>query len=140
MAHNIDQLFQAYVSDVGTRGLQAVAYTDGHFVIRTGSVNTSESDVPVTGGGQPSAQTSAPASAAAGKLTPAQFVSRYANVQLEKGAAVKTEDDIFGGQGYFVDNMVRCSTGFSAFGPTGLPLVLTAGHCTQDGSAQGRRP
>lgn len=136
VAQNIDQLFQAYVREVGTRGLQAVAYTDGHFVIRTGSVNTAESDAPVTGGGQPSPPGTTPAPATAGKLTPAQFVSRYANVQLEKGAAVKTEDDIFGGQGYFVDSMVRCSTGFSAFGPTGLPLVLTAGHCTQDGSAK----
>lgn len=136
VAQNIDQLFQAYVSDVGTRGLQAVALTDGHFVIRTGSVNTSESDVPATVGGQHSPQASAPASAASGKLTPAQFVSRYANVHLEKGAAVKTEDDVFGGQGFFVDNMVRCSTGFSAFGPTGLPLVLTAGHCAADGLAK----
>jgi hypothetical protein len=136
VAHDIDQLFHAYISDVGTRGLQAVAYTDGHFVIRTGSVNTSEADVPVTGSGQASVETSAPASSAAGKLTPAQFVARYANVQLEKGAAVTTEDDIFGGQGFFVDNMIRCSTGFSAFDPTGLPLVLTAGHCTQDGLAQ----
>ncbi|WP_190987624.1 S1 family peptidase [Pseudarthrobacter sulfonivorans] len=136
VAHDIDQLFQAYVSDVGTRGLQAVAYTAGHFVIRTGSVNTAEADVPVTVSGQLTAQATASESAAAGKLTPAQFVSRYANVQLEKGAAVKTEDDIFGGQGFFVDNMLRCSTGFSAFDPTGLPLILTAGHCTQDGSAK----
>jgi hypothetical protein len=134
VAQDIDQLFQAYVTDVGTQGLQAVAYTDGHFVIRTGSVNTPESDVHGTDSGQSTSQGTAPAGA--GKLTPAQFVSRYANVRLEKGAAVKTEDDILGGQGYFVDNMVRCSTGFSAFGPTGLPLVLTAGHCTQDGSAK----
>ncbi|MET3720741.1 S1 family peptidase [Arthrobacter sp. UYEF21] len=136
LAQNIDQLFQAYVRDVGTRGLQAVAYTDGHFVIRTGSANTSESDIPgnLTGVGPP--QASANGSATGQKLTPAQFVSRYTNVQLEKGAAVKTEDDIFGGQGYFVDNLATCSTGFSAFGPTGLPLVLTAGHCTKDGLAK----
>ncbi|WP_255770555.1 peptidase [Pseudarthrobacter sulfonivorans] len=148
VAQNIDQLFQAYVHEVGTRGLQAVAYTDGHFVIRTGPGNTSESDVPGAVSEQPSLPASAPEPtlaaepassprpAAAGKLTPEQFVSRYANVQLETGAAVKTEDDIFGGQGFFVDNMIRCSTGFSAFGPTGLPLVLTAGHCTGDGTAK----
>lgn len=134
VAQNIDQLFQAYVREVGTRGLQAVAYTDGHFVIRTGSVNTPESVALVGGGGQPSPAATSPASA--GKLTPAQFVSRYANVRLENGTAVKTEADVFGGQGFFVDSMMRCSTGFSAFGPTGLPLVLTAGHCTQDGSAK----
>jgi hypothetical protein len=136
VAQNIDQLFQAYVSDVGTRGLQAVAYTDGHFVIRTGSVNTPESDVPATSGALSSRTGTAPAQATAGKLTPAQFVSRYANVRLEKGASVKTEDDVLGGQGYFLDNTSKCSTGFSAFGPTGLPLVLTAGHCTQDGAAK----
>jgi hypothetical protein len=136
VAQNIDQLFQAYVRDVGTRGLQAVAYTDGHFVIRTGPGNTSESDITGTASGEPSLPASAPEAAAAGKLTPAQFVSRYANVQLVKGAAVKTEDDIFGGRGFFVDNMLRCSTGFSAFGPTGMPMVLTAGHCTGDGSAK----
>jgi hypothetical protein len=136
VAGNVDQLFQAYVRDVGTQGLQAVAYTDGHFVIRTGSLNTPESEVPANAGSQPSPAASAPGSTAPGKLTPAQFVARYANVQLEKGAAVKTEDDIFGGQGYFVDNMAICSTGFGAFSPTGLPLVLTAGHCAADGLAR----
>ncbi|QNE15686.1 S1 family peptidase [Pseudarthrobacter sp. NBSH8] len=136
VAGSIDQLFQAYVRDVGTKGLQAVAYTDGHFVIRTGSVNTPESEVPTTHDSQPAAGASAPASAEPGKLTPAQFVARYANVQLEKGAAVKTEDDIFGGQGYFADNQAICSAGFSAFSPAGLPLVLTAGHCAADGLAK----
>ncbi|MHA7303341.1 S1 family peptidase [Pseudarthrobacter sp. MDT1-22] len=136
VAGNIDQLFQAYVRDVGTKGLQAVAYTDGHFVIRTGSVNTPESEVSATQDSQPAAEASAPGSADPGKLTPAQFVARYANVQLEKGAAVKTEDDIFGGQGYFADNLAICSAGFGAFSPTGLPLVLTAGHCTEDGLAK----
>ncbi|QHK20258.1 hypothetical protein GU243_11530 [Pseudarthrobacter psychrotolerans] len=136
VAGNIDQLFQAYVRDVGTQGLQAVTYTDGHFVIRTGSVNTPESEVSATQDSQPAAEASAPASADPGKLTPAQFVARYANVQLEKGAAVKTEDDIFGGQGYFADNLAICSAGFGAFSPTGLPLVLTAGHCAEDGLAK----
>ncbi|WP_426987818.1 S1 family peptidase [Pseudarthrobacter sp. Y6] len=141
VAGNIDQLFQAYVRDVGTQGLQAVAYTDGQFVIRTGSVNTPESEGTANLGSQPfpaaaSPAASAPAPSAAGKLTPAQFVARYANVQLEKGAAVKTEDDIFGGQGYFIDNMARCSAGFGAFSPSGLPLVLTAGHCAEDGLAK----
>jgi hypothetical protein len=136
VAGNIDQLFQAYVRDVGTQGLQAVAYTDGHFVIRTGSVNAPESEVPSILGSQPASGASGPASADPGKLSPAQFVARYANVQLEKGAAVKTEDDIFGGQGYVADNLATCSAGFGAFSPTGLPLVLTAGHCAEDGLAK----
>jgi hypothetical protein len=136
VAGNIDQLFQAYVRDVGIQGLQAVAYTDGHFIIRTGSVNTPESEVQANLGSRPASRVSAPASTAPGKLTPAQFVARYANVQLEKGAAVKTEDDILGGQGYFADNLAICSAGFGAFSSTGRPLVLTAGHCTEDGLAK----
>lgn len=145
VAADIDQLFQDYIRDVGTAGLQAVTYADGHFVIRAGSMNTAESDVPAPVVPAPTvpaptataaAAPASPSSAAPGKLTPAQFVARYANVQLEKGAAVKTEDDILGGQGYFADNLAICSAGFGAFGPTGLPLVLTAGHCTEDGLAK----
>ncbi|HET7140630.1 MAG TPA: hypothetical protein VFI36_10755, partial [Arthrobacter sp.] len=33
-------------------------------------------------------------------------------------------------------DMAICSAGFGAFGPTGLPLVLTAGHCAEDGLAK----
>lgn len=151
VAADIDQLFQDYIRDVGTAGLQAVTYTDGHFVIRAGSMNTAESDVPaptvpaptVPAPTVPAPTATAPAAPASpsssvspGKLTPAQFVARYANVQLEKGAAIKTEDDVFGGQGYFIDDMAICSAGFGAFSPTGLPLVLTAGHCAEDGLAK----
>ena len=69
-------------------------------------------------------------------MTPAQFVAQYTNVKLEKGAAVKTEGDLLGGQGYYADNTAICSAGFSAFSPAGLPLVLMAGHCTADGLAR----
>lgn len=134
-ARDIDQLFQEYVRDVGTAGLQAVVFTDGHFVIRTGARSTPESDVP----GIPDAPEPAPmpeATAAPGMLSPAEFAARYSNVQLETGASLKTEESYFGGQGYFADNLAICSAGFSAFGPTGLPLVLTAGHCTEDGLAR----
>ncbi len=141
VAGDLDQLFQAYVRDVGVQGLQAVSYTDGHFVIRAGSVNTPESEVPAPTASAPTetaptASASPSSSAAPGKVTPAEFVARYANVHLEKGAAIKTEDDIFGGQGYFIDNMAICSAGFGAYSPTGLPLVLTAGHCAEDGLAK----
>ena len=135
VAGDLDQLFQAYMREVGTKGLQAVAYTDGHFVIRTGSINTAESEVAGGPAGQQTHSSAVPA-ASAGKLTPAQFVAQYANVQLEKGASIKTEGDIFGGQGYFVDNMAICSAGFGAFSPAGLPLILTAGHCAEDGLAK----
>ncbi|WP_258229023.1 S1 family peptidase [Arthrobacter sp. HMWF013] len=134
-ARDIDQLFQEYVRDVGTAGLQAVVFTDGHFVIRTGAHSTPESGVP----GIPDApQPTTPEAtvAAPGTASPAEFAARYSNVQLETGASLKTEESYFGGQGYFADNLAICSAGFSAFGPTGLPLVLTAGHCTEDGLAK----
>ena len=40
------------------------------------------------------------ADAAPGKISPADFVARYANVQLEQGSPVTTEADVFGGEGY----------------------------------------
>ncbi len=135
VASDIDQLFHAYVRDVGMRGLQAVTYAEGRFVIRTGFVNTTESRLQA-GPRLQSSQGPEVAPAAPGKVTPAQFAARYANVQLQEGAIVRTEDDVFGGQGYLVDSFPRCSAGFAAFSPSGLPLLLTAGHCTDDGSAK----
>jgi LPXTG-motif cell wall-anchored protein len=133
-AWDIDQLFQEYVRDVGTAGLQAVVFTDGHFVIRTGAHSIPESGVPgIQDAPQPTPESTL---AAPGTLSPAEFAARYSNVELETGASLKTEESYFGGQGYFADNLAICSAGFSAFGPTGLPLVLTAGHCTEDGMAK----
>ncbi|MCU1530615.1 MAG: trypsin-like serine protease [Arthrobacter sp.] len=134
LASSTEQLFQAYVRDVGPAGLQAVAYTDGHFVIRTGGTNTPEAGPPSLLDPLP-ASASTPA-AAPGKISPAEFVARYANVQLEKGARIKTEEDLFGGQGYVVDGMSICSAGFGAFTPAGEPVALTAGHCAEDGAAK----
>ena len=46
VAGSAEQLFQAYVREVGPAGLQAVAYADGHFIIRTGGTNTPEAKCP----------------------------------------------------------------------------------------------
>ncbi len=135
VASDIDELFHAYVRDVGMQGLQAVTYAEGRFVIRTGFVNTPESGLQA-GPRLQSSQGPEVAPAAPGKVTPAQFAARYANVQLQEGTTVRTEDDVFGGQGYLVDSFPRCSAGFAAFSPSGLPLLLTAGHCTDDGAAK----
>jgi hypothetical protein len=132
VAGSTEQLFQAYVHEVGPAGLQAVAFADGYFIIRTGGTNIPEAQDP--GAPSPGSLNRA-AEPAPGKISPADFVSRYANVLLEKGTAIKTEDDLFGGQGYVIDNMTICSAGFGAFDPSGLPLVLTAGHCAEDGKA-----
>jgi hypothetical protein len=131
VALSTDQLFEAYVREVGPAGLQAVAYTGGHFVVRTGGTNTAESVLPAGLAPQPPSEVPAP-----GKMSAAEFVARYKNVQLEKGAPIKTEaatTDFFGGQGYVTDVNTICSAGFAAFDAAGLPAVLTAGHCAEDG-------
>ena len=137
VASSTEQLFQAFVRDVGTAGLQAVAYSDGHFIIRTGGENTAEAAgsaaAVVPGGGT---ERTARAATAPGKVSPADFVKRYANVALEKGSAIAKEDQLFGGQGYVTDANAICSAGFGAFSPAGQPVVLTAGHCAQDGNAK----
>ena len=72
-------------------------------------------------------------------MSAADFVARYANVALEQGSRIATEGDFFGGQGYIIDGRTLCSAGFGAFGPAGEPLVLTAGHCADDGAAKQAR-
>ncbi|HET8878517.1 MAG TPA: S1 family peptidase [Arthrobacter sp.] len=143
IASSTDQLFAAYVRDVGPAGLQAVAYADGHFVIRTGGVNAAEetSQTPAAPTTTTAAAPTAPASlpAAPGKISAADFVARYKNVQLEKGAPITTEataSDLFGGQGYVTDVSTICSAGFSAYDAAGLPVILTAGHCAEDGASK----
>lgn len=136
VASSVDELFEAYVREVGPAGLQAVASADGHFVIRTGGTNTAEAALPDFAPPQrPATQTSA-----AAKMTAADFVARYDNVRLEKGAPVTTQasadSDLFGGQGYVTDSNFTCSAGFGAYNSaTGAPLVLTAGHCSNDGAS-----
>lgn len=135
LASSTQQLFEAYVREVGAAGLQAVTYTSGHFVIRTGGTNTAQSvpaSLPASG---PEAQP-ATVSGAKPKMSAAAFVARYANVALEQGSRIATEEDFFGGQGYVIDGRTLCSAGFGAFSPTGEPLVLTAGHCAADGTAK----
>lgn len=135
IASNTDQLFGDYVREVGPAGLQAVAYADGHFVIRTGGTSTAEAALPaVLDPRLPSVKSETPAP---GKVSAAEFAARYKNVQLEKGTPIKTEEDFFGGQGYTNDLSSVCSAGFGAYGPGGVPLVLTAGHCAYDGAARG---
>lgn len=134
IAVSTEQLFQAYLREVGTTGLQAVVYSGDKFVIRTGSIAAAQSTQGT--GGEPSMPPGTlETTAAPGKISPSEFVARYANVVLDGGAPLKPEADVPGGVGYRTDNRAICSTGFSAFDPSGLPAVLTAGHCTDDGMA-----
>ena len=130
LASSTEQLFQAYVREVGPAGLQAVAYSGGSFTIRTGGTNAAEAGL----SGVPNQ--SAATATAPGKISPADFVARYANVQLEQGPPATTEADVFGGEGIAIDRRTICSTGFGAFSAAGLPVVLTAGHCAEDGTAR----
>ncbi|MDV8147049.1 trypsin-like serine protease [Arthrobacter sp. B10-11] len=126
VAASSDQLFNDYVSEVGADGLQAVAYANGSFVIRTGGTNQPEA------GGTP--ETPASGTPAASPPSPSEFVARYSNVRLEQGEPLAPEEDFFGGQGYVLNNGIVCSAGYGAYSPEGEPLVLTAGHCTEDGT------
>lgn len=138
LAHSTQQLYQAYLREVGPAGLQAVAHTGSGFVIRTGGVNTSEASqegmrAPESAGTDVAGPEAA---AAAGKISAEEFVARFTNVELDAGARLAPEADVPGGLGYAADTGYVCSTGFAAFDPAGLPAVLTAGHCTNDGSAR----
>ena len=129
-ATSAEQLYQAYVQDVGAAGLQAVASADGKFIIRTGGVNAPET------GTATETDTARAVESGEPSLSPSEFVARYANVVLEKGDPIASEEDFLGGQGYRIDGGVVCSAGFSGFSPDGKRLVLTAGHCADDGAAR----
>ena len=146
-ASSVQQLYQAYLRHVGPAGLQSVAAgADGTFIIRAGGDNSPENAAPAEApanapaGGQPAGGQPADDAAEPGGgqgMSPSEFVAQYANVVLEKGAPLVSEEDFLGGQGYRVDGGgVVCSAGFSAFSPAGEPLVLTAGHCADDGAAR----
>jgi hypothetical protein len=132
-ATSTEQLYRAYLRDVGAAGLQAVAAAGGKFIIRTGGVNSPEK-APQTD--QQPGDGAVQGDVGETGMSPSEFVAQYANVVLEKGEPMASEEDFFGGQGYRIDGVVVCSSGFSAFSPGGEPLVLTAGHCAEDGTAR----
>ncbi|GGI68508.1 S1 family peptidase [Pseudarthrobacter scleromae] len=132
LALSTEQLFQAYVAEVGLQGLQAVVTSGGKFVIRTGGVNAPEA----APDGTAAAEATSSEAGHAGRKSPAEFVARFANVELDDGTPLAPEAEVPGGVGYIADTGWICSTGFSAFDPAGLPAVLTAGHCASDGEAE----
>ncbi len=83
---------------------------------------------------------SARMAAATATLTPADFASSYANVTVKgsAGAGTPLAEEVFGGQGYYGEAgagmYASCSIGFNGWDPQGNPAVITAGHCTGDGS------
>lgn len=155
VAASTDQLFKDYVREVGPAGLQAVAYANGSFVIRTGGTNQPEArsapaapaapgspvspatpDAPGSPASPaaPAAPTGGTPESPASAASPSEFVARYSNVRLEQGEPLAPEEDFFGGQGFVLNNGIICSAGYGAYSPAGDPIVLTAGHCTDDGT------
>lgn len=133
VAASTDQLFTDYVREVGAAGLQAVAYANGSFVIRTGGTNQAEAGIARATPAAPAAPAGGTASSAPA-ASPSEFVARYSNVRLEQGEPLAPEEDFFGGQGFVLNNGIICSAGYGAYSPAGEPIVLTAGHCTDDGT------
>lgn len=136
LAVSTEQLFQAYLREVGPEGLQAVMAADGKFIIRTGGITSPESRTEPTVEHGSGDSGTAPGKIDEVKVSPAEFASRYANVELDGGTPLAPEADLPGGLGYHSDFGFVCSTGFSVFDPAGLPAVLTAGHCASDGAAE----
>jgi streptogrisin C len=122
LAVSAQQLFRDYLLRVGPKNLQGVSSSSGKFVIRTASTARLE----------PGESPLIPP----GKITAAEFVAGYANVELDDAARLVPEMDVLGGEGYSTDLGEICSTGYSVFDPVGLPAVLTAGHCSNDGTAR----
>lgn len=125
-ANSVDALLTDYIAKFGASKLQAVMFTtDGRFVIRTGEPAKA---------GPAMARSAAPAP----ETTPADFVSKYSNVDIETvdGPAAPYVD-VVNGQGYLALAGLQggsCSIGWNGFNPAGLPAIISAGHCTFDGT------
>lgn len=66
--------------------------------------------------------------------SPEQFATA-AGLTVQTGQLATTRADILGGEGWGHPTvMPRCSIGFAAFAPDGRQSMLTAGHCTNEGT------
>jgi LPXTG-motif cell wall-anchored protein len=127
-ATSVDALFDAYVAKFGVGNLQSVMETaDGKFVIRTGDAATTA----------PSA--TARSLSASTTISAEKFADAFGNVDVEhaEGPAKALANDVVDGQGYAAPKGGNfyglCSIGWNGFNATGLPAVISAGHCTDDG-------
>ncbi|PYI66182.1 hypothetical protein CVV68_15435 [Arthrobacter livingstonensis] len=135
-ASSVDALFADYVAKFGVKNLQSVMVnTAGDYVIRTGDTKI----------GAESAPSTAVTFSAAARPSVADFEAKYNNVVVTAASgpatslAVKSPaGDVANGQGYashIIDkNYETCSIGWNGFNSKGDPAVISAGHCTRDGS------
>lgn len=130
-APSVDSLVEDYLAEYGAGNLESIM-TDGagHFTIRTGEPATAS---PATG--TPLSRSAAPT-----KPSIEDFAAQYGNVTIEttSGPATALADEVVNGQGYAShvtgDKYALCSIGWNGFNKGGDPAVITAGHCTDDGS------
>ncbi|MBD7994796.1 trypsin-like serine protease [Arthrobacter sp. Sa2CUA1] len=126
-ATDLTSLARDYIANVGVEGLQSISLGSDGFTI-----NVQNPEAPVTASARTLQDSAAP-------TTPKEFADEYTNVKAESsgsGAGVPLED-VYGGQGYAIDTgqgFFACSVGFNGWNPEGDPAVITAGHCTGDGS------
>ncbi|MBD8042479.1 trypsin-like serine protease [Arthrobacter sp. Sa2BUA2] len=127
-ATDLTSLARDYIANVGVDGLQSISLDSDGFTI-----NVENPEAPVTASARTLQDSAAPA-------TPKEFADDYTNVQAVKsngGPGVPLEN-VYGGQGYVSGNGSQlagsCSIGFNGWNPAGEPAVITAGHCTGDGS------
>lgn len=127
-ASDLTALTLDYIASFGVEGLQSVTLGANGYTI---SVADPEASLPAA---------SVRMSAAATAVTPADFASSYANVTVKgsAGAGTPLAEEVFGGQGYYGEagpgRYASCSIGFNGWDPEGNPAVITAGHCTGDGT------
>lgn len=126
---DVDTVVADYAKEFGVAKLQSIMQdANGNIVIRTGD--------PLTDVAQPSAKSVT----AEPQTTTADFAAKYGNVVLEAadGPATALATDVTNGQGYAAQvspgNFGVCSIGWNGFNKAGDPAVISAGHCTNDGS------
>ena len=130
-AGSLDEVAKAYISTFGTEQLHSIMVDgSGEFVIKIGGTADAL---------QAAAAGSLIRMASAEPQTAAEFDAAYTNVTVKDlQAPLVALDDVPGGTGIAMPvsptQGYLCSTGFNAWDAAGLPAVITAGHCTNDGA------
>ncbi|MDJ0311858.1 LPXTG cell wall anchor domain-containing protein [Arthrobacter sp. H35-D1] len=129
-AASVDALFADYVGEFGATALQSIMVNgNGEFVIRTGDAATT------------SPMATQRSFTQAAKPSTDDFAAKYGNVVVEpaQGPAGALAGDVVNGQGYIALDPATgkgelCSIGWNGFNKEGDPAVISAGHCSNDGS------
>ncbi|MFW0769154.1 S1 family peptidase [Arthrobacter koreensis] len=125
-ATDLTELARDYISAFGVQGLQSIGLGADGFTIRVADPEVSRV--------QDNARR-----ATASAPSPADYAEGFTNVAIQDaaGAGTPLAQEVFGGQGFLGDaggGYAACSIGFNGWDPSGNPAVITAGHCTLDGT------